>query len=484
MPLTTAVLVAAIGLLATAVLAVVIRSRHIRGRLLFSAGLLAVSLALGIALAQGLGDQSLVAGLARLTLVLALLIMGVAVVANPWRESRPSERMPAIVQDAVVLVLFGVIATLIMREQLLATSAVGAVVVGFALQDTLGNLFAGLAIQIEKPFRVGQWVSIGGHEGRVEEVTWRATKLHTKMGQFLIVPNSTVAKDVILNYSEPVVPTRLEVTVGVSYLTPPHVVKEAIGRALSNAPLVNTAPAPLVTIDAFSASSVDYGIRFWIDDYAADRVARDQVRSNLWYEFRRSGIEIPWPIQVEYSRPEPPLQTPADEARAAECLGRIDLFAHLPEGLRQQLATASPLQWYARGEAIVRQGSAGRSMFVVLSGDVAVRLEPSQQQVATIAAGGFFGEMSALTGEPRTATVQAVTECQVLEIGADALGDLLRGHPELLEPIGRVMAERRSGLAEAQQVAEAAEAARLSRKATLLERIQQFLHISPEARPR
>ena len=102
MPLTTAALVAAIGLLATAVLAVVIRSRHIRGRLLFSAGLLAVSLGLDVALAQGMGDQSLVAGLARLTLVLALLIMGVAVVANPWRESRPSERMPAIVQDAVV----------------------------------------------------------------------------------------------------------------------------------------------------------------------------------------------------------------------------------------------------------------------------------------------------------------------------------------------------------------------------------------------
>lgn len=477
MPLTTAVIAAAAGLLAIALLAVIIRSRYIRGRLLFSAGLLAVSLGLDAALAQGLGDQVLLAGLARLTVVLAVLTMTVAVAANPWKESRPSERMPAIVQDASVLVLFGVIATLIMREQLLATSAVGAVVVGFALQDTLGNLFAGLAIQIEKPFRVGQWVSIGGHEGRVEEVTWRATKLHTKMGQFLIVPNSTVAKEVILNYSEPVVPTRLEVTVGVSYLTPPHAVKEAIGRALDNAPLVNRTPAPLVTIDAFSASSVDYGIRFWIDDYAADRVARDQVRANLWYEFRRSGIEIPWPIQVEYSRPEPPAQTTDDEARAAEVVGRVELFAHLPASLWQRLATASPLQWFTRGEAIVRQGTSGRSMFVVLSGDVAVVLEPSQQQVATLGAGGVFGEMSALTGAPRSATVRATSACQVLEISAGTLAGLLREHPSLLEPIGRVIAERRTGLAEAQQVADAADAARLSHKDTLIERIQKFLNL-------
>ena len=477
MPLTTAVIAAAAGLLVTVVLAVLIRSRFIRARLLFSAALLVVSLGLDTALAQGLGDQVLVAGLARLTLVLALLTAIVALVVNPWKASRPSERMPAIVQDAVVLVLFGVIATLIMREQLLATSAVGAVVVGFALQDTLGNLFAGLAIQIEKPFRVGQWVSIGGHEGRVEEVTWRATKLHTKMGQFLIVPNSSVAKDVILNYSEPVVPTRLEVTVGVSYLTPPHVVKEAIGRALDNAPLVNRAPAPLVTIDAFSASSVDYGIRFWIDDYGADRVARDQVRSNLWYEFRRSGIEMPWPIQVEYSRPEPPAQTAEDEARAAEVLGRVALFSHLPAALRQRLATARPLQWFARSEAIVRQGASGRSLFVVLSGDVAVVLEPSQQEVATISAGGVFGEMSALTGAPRTATVRALSACQLLEITAESLADLLREYPDLLDPIGRVIAERRTGLAEAQQLADAADAARVSHTDTLLERIQRFLKL-------
>ena len=140
-----------------------------------------------------------------------------ALLANPWRQDRPSDRFPAIVQDVTVIALFMVIGTVLLREQLLTTSAVGAVVVGFALQDTLGNLFAGLAIQIEKPFRVGQWVQFGDREGQVQEITWRATKLRTKAGQFLIVPNSVISKEPVLNHSEPTVPTRIEVEIGASY---------------------------------------------------------------------------------------------------------------------------------------------------------------------------------------------------------------------------------------------------------------------------
>ena len=205
-------------------------------------------------------------------------------------------------QDVTVVGLFFVIATVLMREQLLATSAVGAVVVGFALQDTLGNFFAGMAIQIEKPFRVGHWISIGGSEGQVQEVTWRATKLRTKNGQFLIVPNSVISKDPILNYSEPTVPTRLEVEVGASYLTPPNEVKQAIHRAIANAPLVLARPGGggrgqglrRVVRRLRGASS---GSR----TTPRDNLAKDQVRTNIWYEFRRSNIEIPYPIQIEYS---------------------------------------------------------------------------------------------------------------------------------------------------------------------------------------
>ena len=127
-----------------------------------------------------------------------------------------------------------------MPDRIVATTAVGAVVIGFALQDTLGNLFAGLAIQIEKPFRVGHWVTIGGVDGIVSEVTWRATKIRTKAGNFVVVPNSAVGKETITNYSEPTRETRVEVEVGASYDTPPNEVKAVIaagaaGRAADRA---------------------------------------------------------------------------------------------------------------------------------------------------------------------------------------------------------------------------------------------------------
>src|SRR5262249_3832385 len=154
--------------------------RHVRGRLQFSAWLILGFGILEAAVRQGVGDVDVLSALARLALVLSIINAAVALIGNPWKSDRPSERFPAIVQDFIVIVLFMIVGTVLLREQLLTTSAVGAVVVGFALQDTLGNLFAGLAIQIEKPFRVGHWVAIGDKEGQVSEVTWRATKLRTK----------------------------------------------------------------------------------------------------------------------------------------------------------------------------------------------------------------------------------------------------------------------------------------------------------------
>jgi CRP-like cAMP-binding protein len=350
-------------------------------------------------------------------------------------------------------------------------------VVGFALQDTLGNLFAGLAIQIEKPFRVGHWIAIGDREGQVQEITWRATKLLTKAGQFLVVPNGTIAKEAILNYSEPTVPTRLHVDVGTSYLSPPNEVKVAVMEALAGCPMVLATPAPSVLLHNFGDSALVFRIWFWIGDYAVELEAYDQVRCSLWYVFRRHNIEIPWPIQIEYSREESPLRTDADVSMAADRLGAIDLFSTLPPEARVVLARDARDHIFGAGEAIVRQNDTGSSMYVILSGRARVVLEPSGQEVAVIEPGGFFGEMSMLTGEPRTATVRAIGDVRALEIPAARFREIAIERPGLVDYVSNVISTRRVGL-DAARAAAANAAGPIASRQSLLARIQRFLHLS------
>jgi small-conductance mechanosensitive channel/CRP-like cAMP-binding protein len=451
-----------------------IPSRYIRARLGFSLFLLLVFAAIEVAVTQGLGDVTVLAALGRLTFVLATINLVISLLANPWRESRPSDRFPAIVQDVSLITLFVIVAVL-MNEQLLTTSAVGAVVVGFALQDTLGNLFSGLAIQIEKPYRVGHWIAIGDREGQVQQITWRATKLLTKAGQFLIVPNGIMSKEAILNYSEPIVPTRIEVEIGASYSTPPNEVRAALREALANSPLALTTPKPNIHLREFAGSAVTYVVQFWIASYALDEQAFDEVRTNIWYTFRRRNIEIPYPIQIEYSREELPLRSEGEVMAAASRLGAIDLFAPLSVEQRLDLSRTAQEQIYAAGEAIVRQDDSSKSMYVILSGRARVLLEPSGQEVATIDAGGFFGEMSMLTGDPRTATVRAIDDVRVLEITPQRFREIALARPGLVEHVSTVVSARRVGLDQARAAAAASTVATAPR--TLLSRIQKFLHL-------
>ena len=422
-----------------------------------------------------MGDVQLLSALARLTIVLAIVNAAVTLIANPWRLDRPSDRFPAIVQDFTVIVLFVAIGTVLLREQLLTTSAVGAVVVGFALQDTLGNLFAGLAIQIEKPFRVGHWINVGGRDGEVQEITWRATKLRTRDGEFLIVPNGTVSKETVLNYSEPTVANALAVEVGASYLTPPNEVKAAILTAITNAPLSIRAPQPKVFVTSFGDSAINYTAYFWVNDYGLERDARDQVRTNIWYEFRRRNIEIPWPIQIQYDRVEEPIKTERHVAAAAQQLASIDLFKTLSAEARHALSNAAGHHLFAAGESIVRQDAEGDSMFVLMKGHARVVIEPSGQEVAVIPAGGFFGEMSMLTGDKRSATVKAVDDVAVLEITAKDFRELALANPELVDHVSTIVSTRRTGLEDAKAAVAAAVVP--AAKQNFLARMRKFLSI-------
>jgi small-conductance mechanosensitive channel len=414
--------------------------------------------------------------LEQLAFAAALINLFVLVLINPLRSDRVPDLFPSILQDAFVIGTLVLVSTFVFDDKLLTTSAVGAVVVGFALQDTLGNAFAGLAIQSEKPFRIGNWIRVGDFEGRVTEVTWRATKLRTKTGNFVIVPNNLVAQQSIVNYSEPAIPTRLELDIGASYLSTPAEVKAAISDAVGQVPRALAAPAPDALLHSFDGSAITYRVRFWVDDYEFDDEVRDEVRTAIYYAFARRGIEIPWPIEVGYERewPEPDEATKLRDRERV--LAGVDLLARLTDGQRRQIAEATTTRMFGNGEAIVRQGTPGESMFIVCSGRVVVLLEPDNHEVAVIEKGGYFGEMSVLTGEPRAATVRARGDAVVLELDADLFRALGASDPQAIEQVGVSAMARRLELDQLRDAARSPVAA--GAPATLMTRMKRFLHMS------
>lgn len=460
----------------TVVLRAATTNRHIRGRLNVTAVVFGAYTVVAGAIAYGTlsgGMRQTLAPVLPLLFAFGVVNGLVAVVVNPWREERLPDRFPNIVQDTIVIVLFAIAATVILQERIFATTAVGAVVVGFALQDTLGNLFAGLAIQIEKPFRVGHWVRIAETDGQVAEITWRATKVRTKAGNFIIVPNSTLSKDTITNYSEPTVESRVEVEVGASYDVAPNLVKATILEALRDESSMLSTPSPEVLLSDFAASAITYRVRVWTTDFSAHERLRDRMRSAIYYAFRRAGISIPYPIQVEFPGESAPAQL--DASRIESAIRRVQIFATLDDSAVGALAHAARPSTYATGEALVREGDAGSSMFVIVHGEAVVSLGSSNQEIARLGAGAFFGEMSLLTGAPRSATVRATTDINLLEIASEPFRTFVLANPSAVELIAAATAQRTAELEQARAgglVQTSAEA-----PASLVNRIRRFLKL-------
>ena len=411
----------------------------------------------------------------QLALAAGIINLVVISVVNPLRADRVPDRFPSIIQDALVIGLVFLIGTVFLDDRFLATGAVSAVVLGFALQDTLGNAFAGLAIQSEKPFNLGHWVKVGEFEGRVTEVTWRATKIRTKWGNFVIVPNNIVGKEAITNFSEPVAPTRLHIEIGLSYDAAPNYVKRVMSEALRNCPFVLATPPPDIMFADFGPSALLYRVRFWIQDPERDEEAADQVRTSLYYALRRHNIEIPYPIQTEISLEPKVADATAEIANRQQLIAGVDLFAAMTDEQRREIAASTRMLSFADGEAIVRQTDAGDSMYVVCSGRVAVTIDTQREPIAVIDAGGYFGEMSLLTGDPRSADVIARGDVTVLEIRADVFRQLADLHPHAIEQVGIAAATRRAELEGVRASTQAS--AVVEAPNSLLTRMRRFLRM-------
>ena len=332
---------------------------------------------------------------------------------------------------------------------LFTTSAIFGVILGLALQDTLGNFFSGISLQADRPFQVGDVITVGAqrHTGVVEEISWRAIKIRTFTNHVVLIANSNAAKEPIEVCPRDNLNARL-VFFNTLYTDSPaktiHVVREAV-RETDN---VSDKVAPLVRIRNLGDNGVDYEVKYWLDDYAKYNDTDALVRQRIWYAFRRAGLNFAYPTRTLFLE-RPGKVVKPDGGAVAERLAAVDLFAPLSGEETGLLAQAAVRHVFAPGELVIRAGDPGSSMFVLHNGRVQVQVNENgrSRTVATLNEGDFFGEMALFTGEPRTANVVAVEETEVLEIGHAAMKRVFDNNPDLVESLSFIMAERRQGLA-------------------------------------
>src|SRR5688572_19998226 len=334
---------------------------------------------------------------------------------------------------------------------LFTTSAIFGVILGLALQDTLGNFFAGISLQADRPFQVGDVITVGAqrHTGVVEEISWRAIKIRTFANHVVLIANSNAAKEPIEVCPRDNLNARL-VFFNTLYTDSPaktiHVVREAVREADN----VSDKVTPIVRIQNLGDNGVDYEVKYWLVDYAKYNDTDALVRQRIWYAFRRAGINFAYPTRTLYvERHSTAAVRDGKDGAIVERLAAVDLFAPLSVEETGMLAQAAVRHVFAPGEVVIRAGDPGSSMFVVHNGRVTVQVNENgrPRTVATLTEGDFFGEMALFTGEPRTANVVALEETEVLEIGYAAMKRVFDTNPNLVESLSFIMAERREGLA-------------------------------------
>ncbi|MBL8958007.1 MAG: mechanosensitive ion channel family protein [Myxococcaceae bacterium] len=452
----------------------------LRGALMFLAGWLALR-GLGFVLEQinfhGVDKAIRVAWM--LSFAFGCVRAFVAVALFGYRRLNVGET-PKILRDLLDFVLYVIAAVPILKTQLdvdltglLATSAILSVVLGLALQETLGNFFAGLSLQLERPYRAGDWISVGEngeHVGRVVQIAWRATRIVTPRLEETTVPNSVIAKQPLKNFPRGGLPVGIDFEIGIAYAVPPNTVRTEVLAALGEISSVLKSPAPFCRVKEFGESAVIYTIRFFVMDFNDWPSAQDEAYTRLWYRFSRANIEIPYPQRVVHNRT---VDTSSEQTHLA-LLSRLDLFQPFSTEEKADLARAAGERRFGKGEALIREGEQGDTFYVIVSGEVAVARGGTE--VARLARGAYLGEMSLLTGDARSATVVATTDVMVLELDRDAFARHFAAHPERAGQMSELLAQRRAQL-EAVAAASGAPAPEGTKANEILRRLRSIFRL-------
>jgi small-conductance mechanosensitive channel/CRP-like cAMP-binding protein len=369
---------------------------------------------------------------------------------------RGKDLPPAILRDVVSGVFAAIMLVVILRvgldvdvTALVATSAALSIILGLALQETLANVFAGLALILERPFEPGDWIQFGNRVGQVKEMNWRAVKLQIlKQDDSLIVPNSVMAKTEFVNMSRPARHGG-SVDIGVVHGEAPNRVCRVLAQAAREVEGVLARPEPIAVVLRFDPYAIVYRLMYWVEDFARLNEIQGAVLAHVWYALRRHGMRLPLPTSHVYSWTAADVS--ADDQRrgmerVATLLRSVDFLAAIDQEQLERLGSRARLAPFPEGVVVVRQGDAGDCLYVVASGRVqifaATRDGGPERGLAILGPGDYFGEMSLLTGAARSATARTLEDTELLVLDREALRPLLVSDPAAAERLSETLAKR------------------------------------------
>ncbi len=402
-------------------------------------------------------------------------------------------RIPRIVSDLIVAaVSIGAVFLMLTRvginlTSLIATSAVVTAVVGLSLQDTLGNVIAGVTLQLDSSVRVGDWIKVGDVSGRVSEIRWRYTAVETRNWETVIIPNSLLMKGNVIvqgrRTGQPI-KWRRWLYFNVDFRYSPTQVIEAVTTALRAESIANVAsdPPPQCLLMELHESYYRFAGRYWLTDLALDDPTDSAVRTRIVNALKRANIPLSIPAHALFvtsdtseRREEKARQ---DLLRRVECLRGVELFDGLSVEEITKLAQALHSIPFAPGEVLTRQGAEAHWLYIVISGTVSVRVrhDDVEREIAQLGSGRYFGEMGLLTGEARTATIVAIDEVECYRLGKRAFQAMLKERPEIARELATELARRRLELTAAKENLDAEARGEHEGQAThdLLNRIRVF----------
>ena len=381
-----------------------------------------------------------------LSLVNAILFTNVS--ENSWQAKTPKLLVDIV---RLVLVVTGIAIVLwfvwgIDLSQVAAALGIGSIVIGLAVAEPLGNVFAGLMLLLERPIAVGDWVNIGDDLGQVVESNWRAVHLRTFLHQMVVVPNSILAKEKFINLSRPTKLHCENIELGFSYDDAPNKVRVMLQDLLDSTHGVLKNPPPMVRVLSYGDFAINYKSTFFVDDITKLGPIRDAFMTKVWYAARREGITIPFPTATEIGYEASDIEEKAKPPIAAS-LAKIPILFSLTEQQRADLPASAEWQTFARNEIIASTGSTLHGIYLVVDGRVRATThghDGKEVPAFEVGPSELFGESTASANRLSEFKLVALEDLNCVVIRHEKAMELVTDSPRFARELSRISEMRKA----------------------------------------